>query len=108
MPSPGIVAQAPTSVVNVRSGEPFDIYIGRRMSGRGWPESIWANPFKIDRDGTREEVIEKYHQRLMSRPDLLAKIPELRGMRLGCWCAPYACHGDVLAEIANGLSEAAS
>jgi hypothetical protein len=27
---------------------------------------------------------------------------ELRHKILGCWCHPKACHGDVLAEIANG------
>ena len=26
---------------------------------------------------------------------------ELSGKRLGCFCAPLPCHGDVLAEIAN-------
>ena len=26
---------------------------------------------------------------------------ELKGKILGCWCSPYACHGEVLAEIAN-------
>jgi hypothetical protein len=26
----------------------------------------------------------------------------LRGRRLVCWCAPAPCHGDVLAELADG------
>jgi len=25
----------------------------------------------------------------------------LRGKILGCYCAPLACHGDILARIAN-------
>ena len=37
---------------------------------------------------------------LPSRPDLLARLGELRGKALGCWCAPLACHGDVLAGAA--------
>ena len=30
---------------------------------------------------------------------------ELRGKVLGCWCSPKACHGDVLAEIANSMPQ---
>jgi hypothetical protein len=25
---------------------------------------------------------------------------------LGCWCAPRACHGDVLVRLAEGLDDA--
>ena len=38
---------------------------------------------------------------MMGQPALLAALPELRGKRLGCWCAPQACHGDVLAQLAD-------
>jgi hypothetical protein len=39
---------------------------------------------------------------LDNHPDIkdAARI-ELRGLDLVCWCAPEACHGDVLLEIAN-------
>jgi Domain of unknown function (DUF4326) len=46
-------------------------------------------------------VIAKYRQWLCDQPDLLAQLPELRGRDLVCWCAPEACHGDVLLELAN-------
>jgi hypothetical protein len=70
------------------------VYIGR--------PSKWGNPFAIGRDGTRAEVIEKYRQYLMSRPGLCAAaMDELRGKDLVCWCAPAACHGDVLLKVAN-------
>ena len=66
--------------------------------------SKWGNPFKIGQDGTRDEVIDLYRQYLLGRPDLLAAIPtELKGKVLGCWCKPERCHGDVLAEIADGI-----
>jgi hypothetical protein len=32
---------------------------------------------------------------------LMQALPELRGRDLVCWCAPCACHGDVLIELAN-------
>ena len=34
--------------------------------------------------------------------ELIKQIPlELKGKTLGCWCKPYPCHGDVLAELAD-------
>jgi hypothetical protein len=29
------------------------------------------------------------------------QVHELRGLDLVCWCAPKACHGDVLLKLAN-------
>ena len=37
----------------------------------------------------------------MNQPALLARLPELKGKRLICWCAPLRCHGDVLHRLAN-------
>ena len=59
-----------------------------------------ATRFAIGRDGTREQVIARYERWLRSRPELLAQLGELEGKTLGCWCAPRACHGDVLARLA--------
>jgi hypothetical protein len=79
--------------------EPFDVYIGRKCYG--FPQSKWANPYKIGPDGDRGTVIAKYEAYLLSRPDLLADLPELAGKVLGCWCAPCACHGDLLLRLAE-------
>lgn len=89
-----------TSLVVHCLKHPYDIYIGR------WNPKIpinskWANPFKIGKDGTREEVIEKFRQYLLKREDLILALPELRGKILGCWCAPQACHGDILVELSS-------
>jgi Domain of unknown function (DUF4326) len=62
----------------------------------------WGNPFKIGCDGTREEVVAKYRAGLLKAPELLARLPELRGNDLMCWCAlDEPCHADVLLELAN-------
>ncbi len=90
-----------TTVVNVRTDPSYTVYIGRAVPRRRLRASTWANPFKIGPDGTREDVIAKYRAYLLERPDLLADVGSLHGQRLGCWCAPEACHGDVLAELAE-------
>lgn len=70
------------------------VYIGR--------PSKWGNPFVIGKDGSREEVIAKYRLWLLARPEVVAAAKsELRGKNLVCFCAPLACHGDVLIEVAN-------
>lgn len=77
------------------------VYIGR--------PSKWGNPFKIGRDGSREEVIEKFRKYIADHPTLAQEArEELCGKNLVCYCAPLACHGDVLLEIANATEETTS
>ena len=82
-----------TRVCNIKHSRQYDVYIGRGTK--------WGNPFKIGRDGTREDVIKKYEAYLQQQPAVLAAIPELAGKLLGCHCKPLACHGDVLARLAD-------
>ena len=82
-----------TNVVHCKRNQ-YDVYIGR--------PGPFGNPFKIGPDGTREEVVEKYAEWVLTQPELLAKIrSELKEKVLGCWCAPKLCHGDIIAELAN-------
>ena len=89
-----------THVVNLYR-TPYDVYIGRPGKGKSAAACPWGNPFTIGPDGTRDGVIAKYEQWLQTQPQLLARLPELRGKRLGCFCAPQPCHGDVLARLAD-------
>ena len=66
--------------------------------------SRWGNPFLIPRDGDRDQVIAAYRAHLLSDPELVDDVHELRGKILGCWCSPKACHGDILAEAADQRS----
>src|SRR3954454_4346188 len=50
---------------------------------------------------TVHRVIAMYRRWLLGQSGLMAALPELRGKDLLCWCAPGACHGDVLIELAN-------
>lgn len=97
-----------TTVVNLKghrddAGFADVVYVGRVMNRGGWrlAGSPLANPFRPGRDGTRAEVMDRYREYLLSRPDLVALLPGLRGRRLGCWCAPEPCHAAVIAELAD-------
>ncbi len=83
-------------VVNKYHGKPpaGAVYIGR--------PGPWGNPFTIGADGYRAAVVAKHRAWLLARPELVDRARrELRGRTLVCFCAPRACHGDVLLEVAN-------
>lgn len=103
-----------TTVVNIKAREPFDVYIGRRSLRAKDPRcrvaSPWANR-PLEKGQTREQSISDFERRLRwnleQMPSLREQLLALRGKRLGCWCKPEACHGDVLVrvieEIAGGV-----
>ena len=89
-----------TSVVHNLHDE-FDVYIGRDVPERGIRGSKWGNPFIMldEGDAERERVIDAYRDWIVTQPELMSSLEELRGKRLGCWCAPRRCHGEVLVEL---------
>ena len=78
---------------NLRGPVTNSVYIGR--------PSIWGNPFVIGKDRTRNDVIEKYAGWVRQQPALMARVGDLKGKCLVCWCAPLRCHGDVLLQLTN-------
>lgn len=86
-----------TKVVHCKK-EKYDVYIGR--------PGPWGNPFSIGKDGTREEVIEKFRDWIKDQDLLMQEIESLRGKTLGCWCSPQPCHGDVIVKILEETNEA--
>jgi len=76
-------------VVNLRK-EKYTHYIGRG--------SIFGNPFRIGKDGNREEVIKQYEA--WARQAIFHSIYNLpEDAILGCYCKPKACHGDIIIKI---------
>lgn len=78
------------NVYNKFKGHPKDaIYVGRG--------SPWGNPWIIGKDGTRDEVCDKFEQITLPRLD----VSLLRGKDLVCYCAPKRCHAYALLKKAN-------
>ena len=78
---------------------PDAVYIGRG--------SMWGNPYTHKQGtkasyivGSREEAIAAFEAAMDDEDRALVR-RELKGKNLVCFCAPLACHGDVLLRIAN-------
>lgn len=82
--------------VNLRH-EAYDVRIDRKTR--------WGNPFVMRKEADRARVIEDYRTWLWAEIRAgritLEDLAALAGKRLGCHCAPRACHGDVLAAAAT-------
>lgn len=66
----------------------------------------WGNPFAISANRTRAQVITDFDAWVHNSGEPKAKwirenVHKLKGKTLGCWCAPHACHGDVLKQMAE-------
>ncbi len=96
-----------TIVVNSRY-DTYDIYIGRRSD----TDEHYGNPFPITKTCSREQSIMSFRMWLSGqdfpkveperRKWILNNLYKLKGMRLGCFCKPEPCHGDVYVEMLEG------
>ncbi len=74
--------------------------------GRG---SYWGNPYSMYEEGdSREEVIRKYkydfdYEKFPNKEK--SEVYKLAGKRLGCFCKPHCCHGDILADYLNSWDD---
>lgn len=96
-------------IVNVRR-DVWDVYIGR--ASPQFPEgSPFANPFNISfAEGRgRAEALDQYADWLWGEIEAgkitVRQLAALDGKRLGCFCKPAPCHGDVLAEAVKWAVE---
>ena len=83
-----------TVVVNMRTTSNYDVAIDRSSS--------FGNPFHLGKDGDRQVVLQKYKEYFLRRiemdPEFRRRVLALKGLRLGCWCAPMPCHGMIIVE----------
>jgi hypothetical protein len=94
-----------TRVINIKNKEPYDVYIGNiaRYHPDKYPQTIWGNPRAEDlRKYGRDKVVAMYREYILANPELMNRLPEIKDKRLGCWCKPEKCHGDVLVELSDG------
>jgi len=113
------------SVISVRNFSPRTsgiVYVGRACAG--WAASPLGNPFKRAAIGSKEEAIHRYRAWLRSvarrasagealEPAEAAAWAELlrlaklaaagEQLALGCWCAPAACHAEVVCDAVQWL-----
>ena len=94
-------------VANIRTTKVGE-YIGRAMPHQGLAGSPLGNPYRLGPNEPRGIVIERYRQWLErqmasdtpARRELhrLARLAQDGELTLLCWCAPLACHGDVVRD----------
>ncbi|WP_438499156.1 DUF4326 domain-containing protein [Alteromonas australica] len=98
-----------TRVINIKAAPEY-------QSGKSTPSyeyigrgSYWGNPYSMYEEGDeREEVIRKYkydfdYEKFPNKEK--SEVYKLAGKRLGCFCKPQACHGDVLADFLNSWDD---
>ena len=104
-----VIKIAITRVINIKKetdyssqrSTPVYEYIGRG--------SYWGNPYSMYEEGDdRDEVIRKYKydfdfEKFPNKAK--SEVYKLAGKRLGCFCKPQSCHGDVLADFLNSWDD---
>jgi hypothetical protein len=95
-----------TKRVSIKSGEPYDVYVGRHINPI---KGKWGNPyshkegtlakFKVD---SRKEAILKYKKYLLDNPEKIKELEVLKDKTLACWCdIKESCHADIIIELLN-------
>jgi hypothetical protein len=106
-----------TRVVNLSFDE-FDVYIGRRSNPRVHMLTVGVKPFEegwlgnphpigecelCGEEHTRDECIElfrrDFYKMLGENAEFRRAVLSLKGKRLGCYCKPKNCHGDVIRDF---------
>ena len=98
----GFSVESETKIINLKSGDAYDIYIGRQNNSLRYGslrESFFENPFRLLKDGPGPVVLKKYREHIIKKKGWKEELEKLRGKILACWCKPGPCHGDVLIEL---------
>ena len=67
------------------------VYVGRPTK--------YGNPYRMEIDGSREEVVAKYRVWLAEKLENPNFLDPLKGKDLACWCPlNKPCHADVILE----------
>lgn len=81
---------------NWRASADF-VYIGRG--------GLFGNPIVLKKENERGSTLKQFkvyfYGRLNTDPVFKQKVLELKGKTLVCFCKPYPCHGDIIADWLN-------
>ncbi|WP_425087815.1 DUF4326 domain-containing protein [Stappia sp.] len=81
-------------------GNPFTVAAAREV-GFADPHKAAVDEFRAWLSGNPLTIVPVKNGK-MRRQTILARLPELRGKNLACWCPlDSPCHADVLLEMAN-------
>lgn len=104
-----VIKIAITRVLNIKTESKYQAEKSTptyQYIGRG---SYWGNPHSMFEKGDdREEVIRKFkydfdYEKFPNKEK--SEVYKLSGKRLGCFCKPQACHGDILADFLNSWDD---
>lgn len=104
-------------VIKMNSGTVLDqrtVYIGR--GNARIVQSPLANPFRLTATCSREQAIASYDEWLLQQlaarsssvvneMNRLYELARTGGLTLACYCAPLACHGDVIKRLLDNTLE---
>ena len=96
-----------TKVVNIKTDN-YDVYIGR---GSKFGNPYSHLPLRYTKAQvqvkTRDESIERYreyfYKQIEEDPEFLDDILRLKNKTLGCHCAPFSCHGEIIKQFLDKL-----
>jgi hypothetical protein len=110
------------NVRHVPEWPPIGYYVGRgvpQLEAVGITAAALANPFRLQRDTpeTRAQCLAQYRQWLDGRMlagdaevtwelEYLLKQASQRDITLLCWCAPKACHAQIIAQTLQQMQRA--
>lgn len=100
-----IIVSSIAEVVNLKNNS-YDVYIGRVNGIVTDPpnKGCFGNPFTVKEYGRRESIerfVVYFYDRIEEDSKFKDAVLTLRGKKLGCYCRPLECHGDVIVQWLN-------
>ncbi|RPJ00478.1 MAG: DUF4326 domain-containing protein, partial [Deltaproteobacteria bacterium] len=72
-------------------------------------DGYFVNPFRMGNRISREDAAQRFQRYFIDRiekdTEFKRRILALKGRRLGCFCKPKVCHGDVIADWLNKMEQ---
>lgn len=92
-------------LINLKKDKvPYDQYIGRGNSFYGFSESKWHNPIPLNKEADRGIVLARHRLHLLSKPELILSLKELKGQTLACYCCNYSTETGFKGKMCHGLN----